>query len=72
MRRPTDKKSKRQERLNHAMTETGYAIPTGSTQDSGYSSGYDSKATGGYQKPTRRDRYESGRTKRKDDDGIPL
>jgi hypothetical protein len=72
MRRPTDKKSKRQSRLEHTIAETGYTVPTGSNSNSGYSSGYDKSATGGYQKPQRRDRYEPGKPNRGSDDGIPL
>jgi hypothetical protein len=71
MRRPTDKKSKRQSRLEHTMVETGYSVPTG-INNSGYSSGYDKTETGGYQKPQRRNRYEPGKPNRGSDDGIPL
>jgi hypothetical protein len=72
MRRQTDKKSKRQSRLNQSLIETGYAIPSGEARPSGYSSGYDTTATGGYQKPRRSEKYEPGPSGRKDDDGIPL
>jgi len=72
MRRPTDKRSKRQARIEHSERETGYTIPTGTGAGTGYTSGYDTTETGGYQKAKRGAKYDSGKPGRNGDDGIPL